>query len=65
MTTERHAWISTLNISVDERRALSPMCRCGQDLDICTGTHCPRCGATVAEANRPDQRPGRHHRRAS
>lgn len=23
------------------------MCHCGQELDCCHGTHCPRCGATL------------------
>ncbi|QIK67968.1 hypothetical protein G7072_17910 [Nocardioides sp. HDW12B] len=47
MTTERHGWISTLSVSVDERRELASACRCGQELDVCHGTHCPRCGSTV------------------
>lgn len=48
MTTERHGWISTLSVSVDERRALAPTCRCGQELDVCRRSHCPRCGSLVA-----------------
>lgn len=27
--------------------ALLDVCRCGQDLDVCTGEHCPRCGTTL------------------
>ncbi len=22
-------------------------CRCGQDLDVCSRAHCPRCGSTL------------------
>ena len=22
-------------------------CRCGQELDVCTRSHCPRCGANL------------------
>jgi len=46
MTTEQHAWTS----AHEGTRAdgpwptLPPVCGCGQDLDICSGTHCPRCG---------------------
>ena len=47
MTTERHAWISTLDVTSEERHGLSGVCRCGQELDICTRSHCPRCGAVV------------------
>jgi hypothetical protein len=25
-----------------------PTCACGQELDICTHAHCPRCGHRVA-----------------
>jgi hypothetical protein len=48
MTTERNGWISTLAVSVEERRSLSTTCRCGQELDVCHGAHCPRCGSHVA-----------------
>jgi hypothetical protein len=27
----------------------TPVCRCGQDLDIVRGHHCPRCGVTLGE----------------
>jgi len=52
MTTERSGWISTLFVTIDERRELSSSCRCGQELDVCHGTHCPRCGSTVSTAPR-------------
>jgi predicted amidophosphoribosyltransferase len=26
------------------------VCGCGQDLDVCTGAHCPRCGIQVGSA---------------
>ena len=51
MTTEQHAYASaqrataTLTRTLDRR--LSPICACGQDLDVCTGEHCPRCGALI------------------
>jgi hypothetical protein len=48
MTTERHGWISTLTVSAAERGELASVCRCGQELDVCHGTHCPRCGSTVS-----------------
>jgi len=25
-------------------------CRCGQDLETCSGTHCPRCGVSLQRA---------------
>jgi hypothetical protein len=28
-------------------RGLAVSCRCGQDLDVCSGNHCPRCGTTL------------------
>jgi hypothetical protein len=46
MTTERHAWISTLD-DADERHVHLEVCRCGQDLDLCSRSHCPRCGASI------------------
>jgi hypothetical protein len=24
------------------------LCRCGQDVDLCTREHCPRCGAVLS-----------------
>jgi len=48
MTTERHAWISSLDVSAEDRHTLTQVCRCGQDLDMCTRSHCPRCGNVVA-----------------
>jgi len=47
MTTERHAWASAQVPSVTVRHAASPICGCGQDLDVCTGSHCPRCGTSI------------------
>jgi hypothetical protein len=29
------------------RPASAGKCRCGQDLDICSRAHCPRCGSTL------------------
>jgi hypothetical protein len=47
MTTERHAWLSTLDDG-GERHVHLEVCRFGQDLDLCTRSHCPRCGASLA-----------------
>jgi hypothetical protein len=48
MTTERNGWISTLAVSLDDRRTLTSTCRCGQELDVCHRAHCPRCGSLVS-----------------
>jgi hypothetical protein len=50
MTTEQHAYVSTQAAATLTRtldRRVSPICACGQDLDICAGEHCPRCGASI------------------
>jgi hypothetical protein len=54
MTTERHAWamlsdLTTGTAGVDgaAARRTQPVCGCGQDLDVCTGSHCPRCGTSL------------------
>ncbi len=46
MNTERHAWYSNRVVTLSEWRT-PPVCGCGQDLDVCTGTHCPRCGTSL------------------
>ena len=46
MNTERHAWWSNRVVELSERRT-PPVCGCGQDLDACTRTHCPRCGTSL------------------
>lgn len=46
MTTERHAWVSLHVMDADGRTRLDT-CSCGQDLDTCTGHHCPRCGSSL------------------
>jgi hypothetical protein len=28
----------------------SAACGCGQELDVATGTHCPRCGTQLGQA---------------
>jgi hypothetical protein len=43
MTTEQHLYITSTR-STSHHLAL---CGCGQDLDVCAGTHCPRCGSSV------------------
>ncbi len=50
MTTDRHVWESTHETTVRARRTSQPVCGCGQDLDVCSHAHCPRCGAAVAAA---------------
>ena len=47
MTTERHAWASTRKVAQVGNRVSPPTCGCGQDLDVCAGTHCPRCGTVI------------------
>lgn len=46
MTTERHAWATLHPLAHAEQR--EPTCACGQELDLCTGQHCPRCGTSLA-----------------
>jgi hypothetical protein len=50
MTTERHAWASLQEHppAVDPAGRVDATCGCGQDLDTCTGRHCPRCGTSIA-----------------
>jgi hypothetical protein len=48
MTTEKHAWASAHVRSEQTWRSTAPVCGCGQDLDVCTGSHCPRCGTLLA-----------------
>ncbi|MDX6357530.1 MAG: hypothetical protein QOH37_584 [Nocardioidaceae bacterium] len=42
MTTERQLWLG-------EHPAATPptTCACGQELDLCHGGHCPRCGVRI------------------
>ena len=47
MTTEQHAYRSLRVATTDGARAVSPVCGCGQDLDLATGLHCPRCGTSL------------------
>ena len=51
MATEQHAWTSAHEgagaETTDSWAAFPPVCGCGQELDVCTGTHCPRCGVRV------------------
>jgi hypothetical protein len=47
MTTEQHAWASAQAAPAVARRSSPTVCGCGQDLDVCAGRHCPRCGATL------------------
>lgn len=47
MTTERLAWASLHRLEPTATRILDT-CHCGQELDTCTGRHCPRCGSSLA-----------------
>jgi hypothetical protein len=47
MTTEAHAWVSA-HATTTQARTASAVCGCGQDLDVCAGSHCPRCGTRFA-----------------
>ena len=50
MTNERHAWASLQGHRpvLDMASRVGATCGCGQDLDTCTGSHCPRCGTSIA-----------------
>jgi hypothetical protein len=48
MTTEEHAWVSAQMTSTSQTHMASTVCGCGQDLDVCAGAHCPRCGTRFA-----------------
>ncbi|HSV40257.1 MAG TPA: hypothetical protein VLI04_15965 [Nocardioidaceae bacterium] len=50
MTTEKHLWTSTREAATGFARTAPAVCGCGQDLDICIGRHCPRCGTTLLQA---------------
>lgn len=47
MTTERLAWATLHRLEPTPARTLDT-CHCGQELDTCTGRHCPRCGSSLA-----------------
>jgi hypothetical protein len=48
MNTEQHAWFVKQVVHIGEWRTSSPVCGCGQDLDVRAGSHCPRCGTSLA-----------------
>ena len=50
MTTEQHAFGSVHEVAATVALTSPPVCGCGQDLDVCHGTHCPRCGANLLRA---------------
>jgi len=45
MTTEHHAWVMAQTATAVRESVAT--CGCGQDLDVCTGTHCSRCGTSL------------------
>ena len=50
MTTEKHLWSTSQETTDHSVRARLTVCGCGQDLDIVTGQHCPRCGTILQTA---------------
>ncbi|HSV39837.1 MAG TPA: hypothetical protein VLI04_13855, partial [Nocardioidaceae bacterium] len=46
--------VTTMNTNTEIRKTahndLYVSCRCGQDLDVVAGHHCPRCGTTLRQA---------------
>ena len=48
MNTTQPTWATTWHTAATSR-SLPPVCACGQDLDVCRGNHCPRCGTTLFE----------------
>jgi hypothetical protein len=59
VNTERHASVSAAHRQSPTSRVSIPICDCGQDLDVCMGRHCPRCGmllkrpSNLAKVSRP------------
>jgi hypothetical protein len=47
MNTTRPAWATNVTTTEPVTRGLAATCHCGQDLDVCAGNHCPRCGTTL------------------
>jgi hypothetical protein len=43
MTTDRHVWLADHPGEPDCHQ----LCACGQDLDMTSREHCPRCGVQV------------------
>ena len=50
MNTQEHAQRSTHAVAATVLAESPRMCCCGQDLDICQGICCPRCGMFVGRA---------------
>jgi len=47
VTMEQRSRGSNRGTTRPERRTPPPVCGCGQDLDVCSGRHCPRCGTSL------------------
>ncbi len=47
MNTEQHAWASIHEGTATVCAVCPSVCGCGQDLDVCAGTYCPRCGTSL------------------
>ncbi len=47
MNTEEHSWTSNRGTTATVWAAFPRVCGCGQDLDVCSRAHCPRCGTSI------------------
>ena len=47
MNTEQHPWTAIRVMTATTWVVFPSVCACGQDLDICSGSHCPRCGTSL------------------
>jgi hypothetical protein len=47
MNTEQQPWTTPRILVASAWFAPSVVCACGQDLDVCAGSHCPRCGTSL------------------
>ena len=50
MNTTQPTWATTWPTAGAATRGASPVCPCGQDLDVTRGNHCPRCGTALFHA---------------
>jgi hypothetical protein len=48
VNTEQQPWTSVRVLATTVWVSLPSVCGCGQDLDVCVGSHCPRCGTLLA-----------------
>ncbi len=43
--------MSTTQILIETQAEALVVCACGQELDLCAGSHCPRCGTRLQPAS--------------